>query len=35
MRGGRIRVAQLYQEVANLKQVNHKITYYFTELRGL
>ena len=35
MRGDRIRVAQLHQEIANLKQGEHKITDYFTELRGL
>ena len=35
MRGGRIRVAQLYQEIANLKQGSHKITDYFTKLTGL
>jgi len=35
MRGYRIRVAQLHQEIANLKQGNHKIMYYFTELKGL
>jgi hypothetical protein len=35
MRGDRIRVAQLHQEIANLKQGEHNITDYFTELRGL
>jgi hypothetical protein len=35
MGGDRIRVAQLHQEIANSKQGEHKITDYFTELRGL
>jgi len=35
MRGDRIKVAQLHQEIANLKQGSHKITDYFTKLRGL
>jgi hypothetical protein len=35
MRGDRIRVAQLHQEIANLKQGNRKISEYFTELRSL
>ena len=35
MRGDRIRVSQLYQEIAKLKQGSHKITDYFIELRGL
>lgn len=35
MRGDRIRVAQLQQEIANLKQGNRKVTEYFIELRGL
>lgn len=35
MRGDKIRVAQLQQEIANVKQGNRKVTEYFTELRGL
>lgn len=35
MRGDRIRVAQLQQEISNLKQGSKKVTEYFTELRGL
>jgi len=35
MTGDRIRVAQLQQEISNLKQGSKKITKYFTELRGL
>jgi hypothetical protein len=35
MRGDRIRVAQLHQEIANLKQGELNITDYFTKLRGL
>jgi len=35
MRGDKIKVAQLQQEIANLKQGNNKVIDYFTELRGL
>jgi len=35
MRRDHIRVAQLQQEISNLKQGSKKITEYFTELRGL
>ncbi|XP_058765446.1 uncharacterized protein LOC131638937 [Vicia villosa] len=35
MRGDKIRVAQLYQEISNLKQGSKKISDYFTELRSL
>ncbi|XP_058732774.1 uncharacterized protein LOC131604347 [Vicia villosa] len=35
MRGDKIRVAQLYQEITNLKQGSKKISDYFTELRSL
>jgi len=34
-RGDRIRVAQLQQEISNMKQGSKKVTEYFTELRGL
>ena len=34
-RGDKIRVAQLYQEISNLKQGSKKISDYFTELRSL
>jgi len=35
MRGDRIRVAQLQEEIANLKQGSKKVTEFFTDLRGL
>ena len=35
MRGDRIRVAKLHQEIENLKQGSNKITDYFTKLRGI
>jgi hypothetical protein len=35
MKGDHIRVAQLHQEIANSKQGNQKISYYFTKLKGL
>lgn len=35
MRGDRIRVAELQEEIANLKQGSMKVTEFFTNLRGL
>ncbi|XP_058776725.1 uncharacterized protein LOC131651064 [Vicia villosa] len=35
MRGDKIHVAQLYQEISNLKKGSKKISDYFTELRRL
>lgn len=35
MKGDRIRVAQLQEEIANLKQGSKKVTEFFTDLRGL